>query len=85
MCSKREAYIKKKTVGDNIEFKSRMNQYISQRRTGVSSLSYTCISVWFIWESCFETNVMMKLKAAINWKLMKNTFAKKGFVTLNCP
>ena len=40
MCSKRETYIKE-TVGDKIiRFKSRMNQCISDIRTGFSTFEY---------------------------------------------
>ena len=40
MCSKRETYIKK-TVGDNItRSKSRMNQCISDIRTGFSTFEF---------------------------------------------
>ena len=40
MCSKRETHIGK-TVGNNIvELKSRMNQHIRNRRTGVSACKF---------------------------------------------
>ena len=40
MCKKKEIYIGK-TVGDNIvEFKSRMDQHISDSRTGVSTFEF---------------------------------------------
>ena len=68
MCKKKETYVGK-TVGDKIvRFKSKMNQHISNSRTGnptckfpihvyKCSLKSKCFNKPF-----FEINVMMKLK-----------------------
>ena len=70
MCKKKETYIGK-TVGDNIVgFKSRMNQHISDSRTGGSTCKFPihiykgglknkCLS-----EPFFKINIMMKLKSS---------------------
>ena len=91
MCKKKVTYIGK-TVGDNIvEFKSRMNQPVSDSRAGVSTcklpihfykygLKSKCLSKPF-----FEINVMMKLKSSNQLETNKNYFHKKGYDDLNCP
>ena len=88
--TKEKTYIEK-TVGDNIvEFKSRMNQHISDNRKGVStckfpihvykcSLKNKCLN-----ETFFKINVMMKLKSGNQLETYENYFHKKGYDTLIC-
>ena len=92
MCKKKETYIEK-TVGDNIVgFKSRMNQHISENRTGDLTYNFPihvykcglkkkiCLN-----EPFFETNVMMTLKNSNQIETYENYFHKKSYDTLNCP
>ena len=78
MCKKKETYIGK-TVGDNIfGFKSRMNQHISDSRTGVSACKFSihfykgglkskCLN-----EPIFEINVMIKLQSSNQLETYEN-------------
>ena len=83
MYEKKETYIGK-TVGDNIVgFKSRMNQHISESRTGVSTCKFP-IHVYKgdLKKKClnkplFEINVIMKLKSSNQLESYKNYFHKK--------
>ena len=69
MYKKKEAYIGK-TVGVNIvEFKSRMNQHISDNRTGISTSKFPIHVYKYglknkrLNKPFFEINIMMKLKS----------------------
>ena len=91
MCKKKETYIGK-TVGDNIVgFKSRINQHISDCRTGDSTCKfpihvYKCdLKNKCLNEPFFEINVMMILKRRNQLEIYENYFHKKGYDTLNCP
>ena len=89
MCKKKETYIGK-TVGDNIVgFKSRMNQHISDSRTGVSTCKFPMHKCGLknknLIEPFSEINVMMKLKSSNQLEIYENYFHKKGYDTLYCP
>ena len=91
LCKKKETYIGK-TVGDNIvRFKSRMNQHISDSRTGVSTCKfpvhvYKCgLKNKSLNEPFFEINVMIKRKRSNQLETYENYFHKKVHDTLNCP
>ena len=83
MCKKKETYVGK-TVGDNIvRFISKMNQHISNSRTGDSrckfpihfykcSLKRKCLN-----EPFFEINITMKLKSSNQLQTFENYFHKK--------
>ena len=80
MCKKKEACIGK-TVGDNIVgFKSRMNQHISDSRTGVPTCKfpmhiYKCgLRNKCLNEPFFEINIMMKLKSSNQLETDENYF-----------
>ena len=91
MWEDKEAYIEK-SVGDNfVGFKSRINQYISDCRTGISTCKfpiqvYHCVMK----NKClkklhFQLNIMMKLKDSRQLEFYENRFYKKGYDTINCP
>ena len=91
MCKKKETYIGT-TVGDNIVgFKSRMNQYINDSRTPVSTCKFTLhvcncsLKNKFLNQLFFEINVMMKLKNSNQLETYENDYHKKGYDTLHCP
>ena len=91
MCKKKETYIRK-TDGDNIVgFKYRMNQHISDSRTGDSTWKfpihiYKCgLKNKSLNEPFFEINAMMTLKSSNLFEIYENYFHKKGYNTLNCP
>ena len=91
MCDHKETYIGK-TVGDNVVgFKSRINQHISDCRTGTSTCKFS-IHVYhcamknkFLKEPYFQLSVMMKLKDSRQSEVYENHFHKKGYDTINCP
>ena len=90
MWKKKETYIWK-IVGDNIVgFKSRMNQHISDSRTGdwtckFSIHVYKCgLKNKCLNEPVFEIN-MSALKSSNQLETYENYFHKRGYDTLNCP
>ena len=91
MCGHKETYIGK-TVGDNVVgFKSRMNQHISDCRTGTSTCKFP-INVYHcamknkcLEEPYFQLILMMKLKDSREVKFYENHFDKNVFDTINCP
>ena len=80
------------TVGDNVVgFKSRINQHISDCRTGTSTCKFS-IHVYdcFMKNKCFkkpyfQLNIMMKLKDSRQLEFYENHFHRKGYDTINCP
>ena len=91
MCKKKETYIGK-TVGANIVgFRSRMNQHISDNRTGDWTCKfpmhvYKCsLKNKCLYKPFFEINVMMTLKSSNQLEIYQNYFHKKGYDTLKCP
>ena len=91
MCDHKETYIGK-TVGDNVVgFKSRINQHISDCRTGTSTCKFTmhvhhcAIKNKCLKEPYFQLNIMMKLKDSRQLEFYENHFHKKGYDTINCP
>ena len=91
MCDHKERYIGK-TVGDNVVgFKSKINQHISDCRTGTSTCKFP-IHVYHcamknkcLKEPYFQLNIMMKLKDSRQLEFYENYFHKKGYDTINCP
>ena len=91
MCDHKETYIGK-TVGDNVVgFKSRIDQHISDCRTGTSTCKfpihvYHCaVKNKCLKEPHFQLNTMMKLKGSRQLEFYENYFHKKGYDTINCP
>ena len=91
MCKKKKTYIVKTVRDNNVGLKSRMNQYISDSRTGVSTCKFPIhVHKYVLKKNClnelfFEINVMYKLKSSNRLETHKNYFHKKGYATLNCP
>ena len=91
MCDHKETYVGK-TVGDNVAgFKSRIDQHISDCRTGTSTCKFP-INVYHcavknkcLKEPHFQLNIMMKLKGSRQLEFYENYFHKKGYDTINCP
>ena len=90
ICDHKEKYIGK-TVDDNVVlFKSRINQHISDCRTGNTTCKfpiyvYPCaIKNKFLKEPYFQLNISMKLKDSRQLEL-KNHFHRKGDNAINCP
>ena len=89
MCDYKEAYLGK-TVGYNVfGFKSRINQHISDCRTGISTCKFP-IHVYHctMRNKClkgpyFQLNIMIKLKDSREFS--ENYFHKRGYDTINCP
>ena len=70
MCYHKGTYIGK-TVGDNVVgFKSRINQHISDCRTGIST---------------FQVNTMMKLKDTRQLEFYENYFHKEAMILWTLP
>ena len=91
MCETKEPYFRK-TVGDNIVgLKSRMNQYISDNRTEVSTCKFSIhvykfgLKIKCLNEPFFEIKFIMKLKSSNQLETYENYFHKKGYEILNCP
>ena len=91
MCDHRETYTGK-IVGDNVVgFKSRINQHISDCRTGTSTCKFpTHVHHCAMKDKClketyFQLNIIMKLKDSRQLKLYENHFHKNGYDTINCP
>ena len=88
MCDHKETYIGKTDV---VGFKSRISQYISDCRTGISTCKfpihiYHCaMTNKCLKEPFFQLFTMMKLKDSRQLEFYKNYFHKKGYDTLNCP
>ena len=68
MCGHKETYFGKTVGGNFVGFKSRINQYISECRTGISTCKFS-IQVYHyamknqcLKEPYFQLNIMMKLK-----------------------
>ena len=88
MCDHKERYIGK-TVGDNIvDFKNRINQHISDCRTGTSTCKFP-IPVYHcaMKNKClkklyFQLNIMMKLKYSQQVEFYENYFHKKVMILL---
>ena len=91
LCDHKETYIGK-TVGDNVVgFKSRINQYISNCRTDISTCKFP-IHVYHcamknkcLKEPYFQLNIMMKLKDSRQLEFYENYFHKRDYDTINCP
>ena len=91
MCDHKETCIGK-TVGDNVVgFRGRMNQHISDCRTGTSTCKFL-IHVYHcamknkcLKEPYFQLNIMMKLKDSRQLEFCENHFHKKDYDTINCP
>ena len=83
MCDNKETYIGK-TVGDNVaSFKRRINQHISDCRTGISTCKFTlyvyhCAMKSKCLKDHFQLNLMMKLKDSRQLEFYENHFHKKG-------
>ena len=91
MCNKKTTYIGK-TIGDlTVGFKSRMNQHISESRTGISTCKfprhvYNCgLHNNCLKEPFFEINIMLKLNSSHQLLTLENHFHQKGYDTLNNP
>ena len=87
----KETYIGK-TFGDNVVgFKSRINQHISDCRTGISTCkfpmhAYHCtMRNKCLKKPYFQLNIMMKLKDSRELEFSENYFHKRGYDTINCP
>ena len=90
-CKKKEIYIGK-TVGNHIViFKSRMNQRISDSRTGVLTCKFPVhVYNWGLKNKCvnkpfYEINIMMKLKSSNQSETYENYCHKKVYDILNWP
>ena len=86
-----ETYIGK-TIGDvNIGFKARMNNHISESRTGISSCKfprhvYHCgIKNGKLNEPYFEINIMLTTNDPLKLEYLEKHFQNKGYDTLNNP
>ena len=83
MCDHKETFIGK-TVGDNaVGFKSRINQHISDCRTGTSTCKFP-INVYHcamknkcLKEPYFQWNIMIKLKDSRQLEFYENHFHKR--------
>ena len=91
MCDHKETYTEKSVDDDVVGFKSRINQHITDCRTGTSTCKYP-IHVYHcamkdkcLKEPFFELNILMKPKDSRQLKLYENHFQKKGYDTINCP
>jgi len=91
MCDQKETYIGK-TIGDNTSgFKSRMNQHISECRTGISSCHFPrhvfeCgMKNNNLKEPFFEVNIMLMLKDGGRLETFERHLQQKGYDTLNRP
>ena len=79
-------------VGNNaVGFKSRINQHISDCRTGTSTSKFPIHIYHFAMKSkClkepyFQLNIMMKLKVSRQLEFYENHLHEKGYDTINCP
>ena len=91
MCNEKETYIGK-TIGHNVTgFKGRMNQHISECRTGVS----TCKFPRHVFscgtknnnpkEPFFSIDIMLRLNQSDKLETLEKHFNLKGYDTLNNP
>ena len=91
MCDHKETYTEKSVDDDVVGFKSRINQHITDCRTGTSTCKYP-IHVYHcamkdkcLKEPFFELNILMKPKDSRQLELYENHFLKKGYDTISCP
>ena len=91
MCDHKETYTGKSVGDDVVGFKSRINQHITDCRTGTSTCKYP-IHVYHcamkdkcLKEPFFELIILMKPKDSRQLELYENHFQKKGYDTISCP
>ena len=91
ICNKKETYIGK-TIGDNTKgFEVRINQHISDCKTGVSTCKfprhvYDCgIKNNCLEEPFFSLNIMLRLNKSDRLETIEEHFHLKGYDTMNNP
>ena len=91
MCNEKETYIGK-TKGDNTKgFKVRINQHISDCKTGDSTCKfprhvYDCgIKNNCLKEPFFSLNIMLRLNKSDRFETIEKYFHLKGYDTMNNP
>ena len=88
---KKETYIWKTIRGNTMEFKVRINQYISDCKTGVSTCKFPRHVCYFgiknscLWDPFFSVNFMLQLNKSYRLKAAKKHFHLKGDDTMSNP
>ena len=91
MCNEKETYYGK-TIGDNMKgFKVRINQHISDCKTGVSTCKFLChVYICGIKNNCleepfFSLNIMLRFNTSDRLETIEKHFHLKGHDTMNNP